>query len=135
MTTQHDTAVVNTENQVNTVTKQEQSLPLLRPVVDIHENEDYIALYAELPGVNQDDLTITIDQDNLLLEAKTTISSPADIKPVYAEFQAAQYKRSFSLSNDLDTEHVVAKLNYGILELKIPKKELTKPRKIEVMVA
>lgn len=133
MTTQQNTAVVNKKDQVNTVTK--QSLPQLRPVVDIHENDDYIALYAELPGVNQDDLTITIDQDTLLLEANATITAPADMKPVYAEFQAAQYKRSFSLSNDLDTEHVVAKLNHGILELKIPKKELIKPRKIEVMVA
>ncbi|MEE9413495.1 MAG: Hsp20/alpha crystallin family protein [Methylococcales bacterium] len=136
-TTQKNTVVANPEKHANPVVqkKQRSSQEIVRPVVDIHENDHYIALYAELPGVSQDNLEITIDKDNLLLEAKPSFETSADIKPVYAEFQTVQFKRSFTLSDELDTEHAEANLKHGILELKIPKKELTKPRKVEVKVA
>lgn len=135
MTTQQNTRAANTEDRKHQVPQQQHLQPTLRPVVDVHENDDYIALYAELPGVSQDDLEITIDKDNLLLEAKGNIETPTDMKPVYAEFQTANFKRSFSLNDELDTEHVEAKLSHGILELKIPKKALTKLRKVEIKVA
>ncbi len=136
-TTQLNPTAVKTENQTNSVAQQHQyhSQSTLRPSVDIHENNNCIILYAELPGVSQDDLEITIDNDKLLLEAKASIETPAEMKPVYAEFQSANFKRSFTLSDELDTDQVKAKLTHGILELTIPKKELSKPRKIEVKVA
>ncbi len=133
MTTQQYKSVANTENRTNPATKQ-QTHPALRPDVDVHENDHFIKLYAELPGVNQDDLSITIDKNNLLLEATATIDAPTEMDVVYAEFQVANFKRSFSLSNELDTDNVEAQLTNGILELTIPKKEITKPRKIEVKV-
>ncbi len=136
-TTQLNPTATRIENQTKPVAQkyQHHSQSTLRPVVDIHENNDCIILYAELPGVSQDDLEITIDKDNLLLEAKASIETPAEMKPVYAEFQSANFKRSFTLSDELDTEQVEAKLTHGLLELTIPKKELSKPRKIEVKVA
>ncbi|MEE9424595.1 MAG: Hsp20/alpha crystallin family protein [Methylococcales bacterium] len=71
----------------------------------------------------------------LLLEAKARFENPSEIKSLYAEFQPTNFKRSFTLNDELDTEHVEAKLSHGILELKIAKKELIKPRKVEVKVA
>jgi HSP20 family molecular chaperone IbpA len=132
MTTQQQ-QTINTEAQTKTITRP-QSQTVLRPDVDVHENDHYITLYAELPGVNQDDLSISIDKNNLILEATATIDAPDNIKVVYSEFQIAHFKRNFSLSNELDTDNVEAKLANGILELTIPKKEITKPRKIEVNV-
>jgi HSP20 family molecular chaperone IbpA len=131
MTTQLHESVAITGDRTNTVTKQQ---PALRPDVDVHENDHFIKLYAELPGVNQDDLSMTIDKNNLLIEATATIDAPTEMKVVYSEFQVANFKRSFSLSNELDTDNVEARLANGILELTIPKKEIIKPRKIEVNV-
>jgi HSP20 family molecular chaperone IbpA len=134
MTTQQYETVANTENQTNPVTRQ-QKHPVLRPDVDVHENEQAITLHAELPGVKQDDLSIIIDKNNLVLEATATIDTPTEMKMVYAEFQVANFKRSFSLGKEFDTDNVTAKLSNGVLELTIPKKEVLKPRRIEVKVA
>lgn len=133
MTTQQYATVANTGDRINLVTRQ-QTYSALRPDVDVHENDHFIKLYAELPGVNQNDLSITIDKNNLLLEGTATIDAPTEMEAVYAEFQVANFKRSFSLSNELDTDNVEAQLTNGILELTIPKNEITKPRKIEVKV-
>ncbi len=133
MTSEHSKAVTNTETRATTRTQNEQ--PALRPAVDVHENDNVIILYAELPGVSQDNLDITIDNGNLELEARASIDVPTDMRAVYAEFQSPHYKRSFTLSNELDTDNIDAKLVHGILELTIPKKETIKPRKVEVNVA
>jgi HSP20 family molecular chaperone IbpA len=134
MTIQQYQTVANTENRTNPGIRQ-PTHSALRPDVDVHENDHFIKLYAELPGVNQDDLNITIDKNNLLLEATATIDAPTEMDVVYAEFQVASFKRSFSLSNELDADNVKALLTNGILQLTIPKKEIATPRKIEVNVA
>jgi len=133
MTTEQSKAVTSTQEQVKPLTQQEQ--PALRPAVDVHENDDVIILYAELPGVSQDNLNVTIDNGNLQLEAKASIDTPSEMDVVYAEFQTPNYRRSFTLSNELDIDHIDAKLSHGILQLTIPKKETIKPKKVEVKVA
>ena len=133
MTTEQSKEVTNTDEQTKSITQPEQ--PSIRPAVDVHENDDVIVLYAELPGVNQDNLDITIENGNLQLEARAKLDTPAEMSPVYAEFQTPNYKRSFTLSNELDTDNIEAKLAHGILKLTIPKKETIKPRKVDVKVA
>jgi len=133
MTTEQSKAVTSTQEQTKPLTQQEQ--PALRPAVDVHENDDVIVLYAELPGVSQNNLNITIDNGSLQLEAKASINTQPEMNVVYAEFQTANYRRSFTLSNELDIENIEAKLSHGILQLIIPKKETIKPKKVEVKVA
>jgi len=133
MTTEQSKAVTSTQEQTKPLTQQEQ--PALRPAVDVHENDDVIVLYAELPGISQDNLNITIDNGNLQLEAKASIDTPSEMDVVYAEFQTPNYRRSFTLSNELDIDTIEARLSHGILQLSIPKKETIKPKKVEVKVA
>jgi HSP20 family molecular chaperone IbpA len=64
-----------------------------------------------------------------------SLGETANLKPVYAEVRVAQYKRSFVLSRDLDTEKVEASLVNGVLTLRIPKREQARPRRIEVKAA
>lgn len=106
--------------------------PSLRPPVDVFENENGIILHADLPGVGSEGLNLQIDKDTLLIEGRAELPFPEGMKAMYAEVRAANYRRSFAMSSELDTNAVQASLKDGVLTLRIPKKEALQPRKIEV---
>lgn len=108
--------------------------PMLPPV-DIFEDTDGITLKADLPGVPKENLTIGVEGETLTIEATATLDAPARMSDVYAEIRIAQYKRSFALARDLDTDRIDASLRNGVLTLHIPKREQAKPRRIAVQVA
>ena len=110
-----------------------QVTPLVPPV-DIVEDAEGILVKADLPGVATENVSIGVEGDTLTIEATVGLGEPADIQPVYAEVRAAQYKRSFVLSRDLDTEKIDANLRNGVLTLRVPKAERAKPRRIAVRV-
>ena len=104
----------------------------LIPPVDVIEDEVSITVTADLPGVAKENLAIRVDGDTLTIEAPVSLGEFQNIEPVYAEIRAAQYKRSFTLSRELDPSKIEAKLNNGVLRLRIPKGEEAKPRRIDV---
>ena len=54
------------------------------------------------------------------------------MEALYAEFQSTRYRRSFTLSGELDTERTIANLKNGVLSVNIPLRAEVRPRKIEV---
>ncbi|KAF3998371.1 Hsp20/alpha crystallin family protein [Glaciimonas immobilis] len=106
-----------------------------RPFVDVIEDENGITLIADLPGVTKENLAIRVDADMLIIEGAVKLGEADYLQPVYVEEQAAQYKRTFTLSPELDTSQIVASMHDGVLTLTMPKLEQAKPRRIEVNVA
>jgi HSP20 family molecular chaperone IbpA len=104
------------------------------PRVDVLEDEAGITLYADLPGVPRDQLELKVDGDTLLIEAGMAALTPPDLEPVYAEVRLPRYRRAFTLSRELDPGRIEAKLVDGVLNLRIPKQEHARPRRIEVQV-
>jgi len=104
----------------------------LIPPMDVIEDEAGITVIADLAGVAKEDLAIRVDGDTLTIEAPISLGESQNIDPVYAEIRAAQYKRSFTLSRELDTAKIDAALKDGVLKLYVPKLEQAKPRRIEV---
>ena len=104
----------------------------ITPPVDIVEDKEGITVRADLPGVGKDDLSIAVDGDTLTIEGSVNLGETAHLQSVYAEIRSPQYKRSFVLSRDLDTEQVTANLVNGVLTLRVPKREQAKPRRIEI---
>lgn len=104
----------------------------LVPPVDIIEDADGIVVRADLPGVAKENLSVGVEGDTLTVEASLTLGEAPGMQPVYAEIRLAQFKRSFVLSRDLDTERITADIRHGVLTLKVPKREQAKPRRIEV---
>jgi HSP20 family molecular chaperone IbpA len=102
------------------------------PAVDIVEDEEGITLYADLPGVPKDDLQIRVDAENLVFEGLAKVAVPERLDVVYGEVREPHYRRSFTLSRELDATRIEAALNDGVLKLRIPKAEAAKPRRIEV---
>ena len=114
--------------------EERQAAPLVPPV-DIWEDNDGIMLKADLPGVAKEGLSVGVDGETLTIEGAVSLGEPAKLKDVYAEVRVARYRRSFVLGPDLDTEKIAASLKNGVLELRIPKLEAAKPRRIPVRIA
>jgi HSP20 family molecular chaperone IbpA len=112
----------------------EQELALAA-VVDIYEDGRGITVQAEMPGVSKDRLKVQADRNTLLIEGDMMIDMPAGIEAVYADVRATRYRRSFTLSGELDTDRIEASLKDGVLTLSIPKRAEFTPRKIEVKTA
>jgi HSP20 family molecular chaperone IbpA len=108
--------------------------PALRPPVDVIEDATGITLYADLPGVSRDKLSLRIEGDTLTIEGEVALALPKDMEPSHAEVQLARYRRAFLLTKELDADKVNAELSQGVLRVRIPKAEHAQPRKIAVNV-
>jgi HSP20 family protein len=107
----------------------------VRPPVDVIEDESGITLSADLPGVTKDRLQVRVDGDTLMVEGEASLDVPTGTERVYAEVPPlCVYRRSFTLSRELDGTSVNASLKDGVLTLRIPKTEAAKPRRIDVNV-
>ncbi len=113
---------------------EERQSPALVPAVDVLEDDTGITLYADLPGVPKDKLTVRVDGDGLLIEGEVALETPEGMTPAYVEVQTPRYRRAFTLSRELDTTKSDAAFKDGVLKLRIPKAEHAQPRRIEVRV-
>jgi HSP20 family molecular chaperone IbpA len=118
------------------ITKREEirPTPALLPAVDIVEDETGISLTADLPGVPKEKLTVRMDGQSLSIEGEIAMETPEGMEARYVEVRSPAYRRSFSLSRDLDPSKIDAQFKDGVLRLRIPKAEHAQPRKIAVSV-
>lgn len=124
---------VATQPAAKTRAPAERERVYLTPAVDITEDATGITLYADLPGVDLKGLNVQVEgNDTLLIEGTSKLGLPQEAKPVYAEQQSLSFRRRFTLSSDLDTSKVDAKLVNGLLTVRIAKTAAAQPRKIEV---
>ena len=107
----------------------------LAPAVDILESDMGITLLADMPGVSKDRLTVKVDGENLTIEGRAKIDVPENIELLHSEVRSPYFRRTFTLSRDLDPAKIEATLRNGVLEMHIPKSEQAKPKRIEVQVA
>lgn len=102
------------------------------PVADIYETEDLYSLKLEIPGVPKENLEITIENNELVISAKSSLDDKAEVKYKYSEFSSMDYRRTFRIGNDIDRSKVEAKLENGVLTLLLHKHDTVKPRKIMI---
>lgn len=106
------------------------------PRVDISEDEKSLFLYAELPGINKEDVKVTINEDNVLMikgekkrEEKTESQDKSFIK---IERTFGSFSRSFVLPQNIKTDSINAKFENGVLNITLEKVEPKKPKEIEI---
>lgn len=104
-------------NQTQAQEAQEVHKTVVYPLVDVYENEREFLLVADLPGVRKDNLDISVEAGELRLRGET---------------DELEYRRSFSLGDDVNVEAIDAKLEHGQLSLHLPKAEAARTRKIQV---
>jgi HSP20 family protein len=102
------------------------------PAVDVFEDAGGITLLADMPGVPRDQLELKVEGETLLIEGGVQPLTPEGLEAVYAEVRVPRYRRSFTLSRELDAARIEAQLKDGVLTLRIPKQAHAQPRRIAV---
>lgn len=102
------------------------------PAVDVLETADAFVLLADLPGVEENAVEISIEQNRLTLRARRSSEKPATGEPGYQEYRPGNYEREFTLGDRIDRDQVKATLKNGVLNLVLPKTREQKPRRITV---
>ncbi|MCS6771766.1 MAG: Hsp20/alpha crystallin family protein [Kiritimatiellae bacterium] len=120
-----------TEVQVQRA-EQMRDLPVYSPATDIYETDKEIVVVMDLPGVRQDQIDITLENRVLTVSARNVAEEPAGREVVYREFGSAEYRRSFTLTEDVDRNGISARIKNGVLRLVLPKAVDAQPRRIEV---
>lgn len=114
-----------------TVEQLQNSGPAYNPDVDIYVSDDAAFFAVEIPGVKKGDVTIQVDETNsLIIQGKNSFQEPKN--PIMRQYNVGDYYRAFQLSDQYDKEKISAKFENGLLEITIPRKEESKPRKIEI---
>lgn len=105
--------------------------PRLMPMDLYREGGTYV-LNADLPGIDPGSVDIDVDGQLLTIRAERTLSSSEGVKWLARERQAGSFLRQLNLGQGIDTEHIAASYNNGVLSVTIPVTEKAKPRKIAV---
>jgi HSP20 family protein len=107
--------------------------PVLAPAVDIFENAEEYRVVADLPGVLQEDIDIDLERGELIVFAKRQVAREGEVLALgRAE---GDFRRVFRIPEDLDRSKVQASFDDGVLQIRLPKSERVKPRRIAVNVA
>lgn len=93
------------------------------PPVDIYENDGSMKIYADMPGVSNDNISIEVE-DQIL-----TVIGDSDLKD---DGKAVRFRRRFSISKEIAASGIKAKIKDGVLEVTLPKAESAKVHKIKV---
>ena len=105
------------------------------PAIDVYDSHDDIMIKANLPGMNKEDIEVTIHGDTLIIKGEKKIEN--DVKEedyIRTERFYGNFNRTLTLPSEIDHEKVSAKYKDGVLELILSKKEEKKPKRIDVNV-
>jgi HSP20 family protein len=106
------------------------------PAVDIIEGKDQFLLHADVPGVNPEDVEISLEEGVLAVSGvrnAEVLGENTDVRR--AERLTGRFSRRFTLPETTDADRVTAKIRNGILEVVIPKLPEVQPRRITVEAA
>jgi HSP20 family protein len=103
------------------------------PAMDLVESDDHFELRADLPGVSEGDVNIEVE-DNVLTISGERKSEHEQRKDGYYRVERASghFQRSLTLPEGVDPEGIEASFDKGVLEVRIPKPEQRKPRKVTI---
>jgi HSP20 family protein len=129
-----ETKEIATKEKQQVAKAQEQTRPgrYYIPDVNIYEFDESLKLWADMPGVKEKDVEVTLKDGVLTIIGKVDTDMYAGVRPMYTEYNVGNYYREFALNEDIEESKIKAALRNGVLELELPKKERAKPRRIEV---
>ncbi|MFP2934376.1 Hsp20/alpha crystallin family protein [Pyxidicoccus sp. 3LG] len=105
------------------------------PAFEVKESSDAFIFKADLPGVQEKDLDISLTGDRLVVSGKRESEKREENERYFAyERSFGSFSRAFTLPEGVDAEHVSAELKDGVLRLTLPKLPEVQPRRIKVGV-
>lgn len=125
---------VQEKQELKTQGESTRNLPTYIPLVDIYESAEALVLLADMPGVDRENISIDV-RDNQLTIQGTVIIEGENERPLLREYGVGDFYRQFSLGKSIDQSKIEASMKDGVLMVKLPKADVAKPRKIEVKTA
>jgi HSP20 family protein len=105
------------------------------PAVDVYEDEHKISLKIEVPGIDEKDIDIRVENNTLTVHGERKIEKEEKEENYRrVERQYGSFTRTFTLPTTVDTEKVSADYDKGVLKVSLPKKAEAKPKQIKVNV-
>ncbi len=103
--------------------------------VDVAESKDSFLVVADLPGVAQENVEVTVEKNVLTISARADARVPEGFAHRFGAESPIEWRRSFTLGDAIDREAIAATMKNGILRLTLPKASRVLPRKISVQAA
>jgi HSP20 family protein len=103
------------------------------PAIDVFEKEDKFVVKAELPGMKEEDIDISVVGDTLTIKGERKAESEVEEEDYYyCERSYGSFSRSIAIPSNVDAQKIEANYNDGVLEVSLPKTPEVKPKKISV---
>lgn len=125
----------------NNVMKREETMPrsdghenqaerFMQPRTSVFETGDNVVLELEMPGVTRDRIDVTVEKDELTVTGWRQAEEYDRYEVLHRERIPMNFRRTFVLSDIIDTGKIAAACNDGVLRLTLPKADVAKPKKI-----
>jgi HSP20 family protein len=103
------------------------------PAMDVVETDDHFVLRADLPGLSENDVNIELDDNVLTISGERKAEHEQRNEGYYrVERASGMFSRSLTLPEGVDADGIQANFDGGVLEVRIPKPEQHKPRKVSI---
>jgi HSP20 family protein len=107
--------------------------PRFAPAFDVRESESAYVFSADLPGLSEDDVEVSVTGSRLTISGQRSDEARDDSERLHLyERRYGAFSRSFSLPEGVDTDQVEARLDNGVLEVSVAKRPEVKPRRISL---
>jgi HSP20 family protein len=106
------------------------------PAADIHETENDLVAKVDLPGVQETDIDIRVENNTLAIRGERKFEKEVN-EDCYLRVERAfgTFTRSFSLPNIVEVDNIRASLQNGVLTIRMPKREEAKPKQVKISVS
>ena len=105
------------------------------PAMDLVETDEHFVLRADLPGLSESDVDLSLEQNVLTLSGERKTEHEEQGEGYYRlERSSGAFSRSLTLPEGVDGDAITARFDKGVLEVRIPKPEARKPRKLQIQV-
>ncbi len=105
------------------------------PRTDIYETPEAVIVLAEMPGIEQKNISVTLEEDLLTITGTVSVQEPKGLELLRRGYHTGGYRREFRVLVDVDHGKISAKTANGVLRIVLPKSERVKPKKINIEVA
>lgn len=102
------------------------------PRADIYTINETTYITADMPGVEEKDLDISLENDVITIHGTVHGDNSEGLDILHAEYNVGDYERSFVLSKEIDQENISATIKDGVVKITLPKSEKAKAKKIPV---
>lgn len=105
------------------------------PRADIYETDNSLVIVADMPGVDDSSVEITLEKNVLSLKGFVDFTPPESFGLAYAEYEVGDFERTFTLSDDIDRDNIEATIKDGVLRVFLPKAGPAQIKKISIKSA